>query len=289
MAKSAADVIKMMKVRHNYLLIALLLINILPAWEDSPEELIKIPEGSFLMGSSKKDLFYELFLCYETAAHCPFWIDKEKLQHQIYLKTYFIDMNEVTFGNYLACVKAGACKAPGQKEPYFDCMEYAKSGDNFPVTCVSWFDAQDYCHWRGKRLPTEAEWEKAARGLDSRRFPWGNKKPTCNEIALSECFLQAPQGPIDPEPIGSRPGGASYYGVMDMGANVTEWVSDWYDSKYYSISSTNNPQGPDKGEMKVCRGGENGDPDVGYLATSRGIASPKFEHFLLGFRCAKDE
>jgi formylglycine-generating enzyme required for sulfatase activity len=151
--------------------------------------------------------------------------------------------------------------------------------EDHPATQVSWYGAQAYCQWAGARLPTEAEWEKAARGIDGRLYPWGNEAPNCDKAQYGDCGGMT-------VPVGSRPAGASRYGVLDMGGNVWEWVADWYGPAYYSSSPAQNPQGPDSGERRVFRGGSWGYPPAFLRTADRARNRPTYAGFNVGFRCA---
>jgi len=201
------------------------------------------------------------------------------------------------------CVNAGKCKAP--KSTFDDnfCNWENSDRSKHPVNCVNWYQSEAYCKWVDKRLPTEAEWEKAARGPDGRWFPWGNDKPTCDYAVMSTgqgkpsfyggALHSNPGGDgCDRDttwPVGSKPKGISFYGGMDMAGNVGEWVQDWYGEKYYYDSPWRNPQGPSEGRYRVWRGGNLSSLFSEYLvSTRRGFHAEDYEHNDTGFRCARD-
>lgn len=196
--------------------------------------MVEVPAGAFLMGCDLSNP-YENYCSYNV------WHQDEPVR-SIYLDAFEIDKYEVTNSEYRACMEAGACDAPWTMVLIDD-----PDLDLHPVTFISWWNAKDFCTWEGKRLPTEAEWEKAARGpIDTRRWPWGNEEPDCLRTnstlyrAGRDCNL-LPKGTV---PVGRYPRGATPYGAYDMTGNVFEWVNDKYDSNYYNYAPNVNPQGP---------------------------------------------
>ncbi len=226
------------------------------------EGMVYIPEGEFTMGGNYRDA--------------------EKPVHKVYLSAFYIDKYEVAVDEYAACIKAGVCKRPGTGK---NC-NFGESGrENHPINCVTWYDAYTYCRWAGKRLPTEAEWEKAARGTDGREYPWGDAKATCSYAVMNDggagCRMDRTW------PVGSKPKGASPYGVMDMAGNVWEWGMDWYDKDYYSRSPDRNPKGSDSGRYRVLRGGAWNHPPFRQRASDRSGYFPNKYFNFVGFRCAR--
>jgi len=200
--------------------------------------LLPVPQGEFAMGSNERiSNSYDVF---------P--------KHSVTLDAFWIDQTEVTNQQYALCVADGTCKQPSSvKSPtrssYYDDPEFS----NYPVIYVDWAMAKTYCEWVGRRLPTEAEWEKAARGEQAFIYPWGNDLPNDN-------LLNYNSETRDTTEVGKYPDGKSVYGAYDMAGNVWEWVNDWYGSNYYRNSSSFNPQGPASGDsptasFRVLRGG----------------------------------
>jgi formylglycine-generating enzyme required for sulfatase activity len=241
--------------------------------------LVEIPAGEFEMGSSKVD--------------DPDAFDEELPQHIVYLDTYWIDQTEVTNAQYALCVAAsGACTQPANnysltRESYYDDSQYA----NYPVIFVSWGQAAAYCAWANRRLPTEAEWEKAARGTDGRIYPWGN---IFDGTLVNYCDVNCKSpwrdpsftdGYEDTSPVGAYSTGESVYPVWDMAGNVYEWVADWYGP--YNSSRQVEPIGPDSGTEKIIRGGSWGDDRLHIRTAIRSHIGPDNWLNFIGFRCAR--
>lgn len=250
------------------------------------QSVVEIPAGEFIMGS-------------------PAGYEDEQPQRQIYLDAYQIDRYEVTNAQYRRYLRATGGRAP---QHWLGSYFHAGQGD-WPVTGVSWSEANAYCHWAGKRLPSEAEWEKACRGQEGNQYPWGNEwEPemantgleqasfwpgSIQEIWLLLVVTSADENYPQPKPVGSYPHGVSIYGVMDMAGNASEWVLDWYNWQGYQDVAQRNPIGAGppwnhslRGSGWVDRAGEQGMvADLSRCA--RRNSSHTLEDPRLGFRCAK--
>jgi formylglycine-generating enzyme required for sulfatase activity len=240
-----------------------------------------IPAGTFFMGGLD-----------------PKAASNEKPVHQVTMDGFWIDKVEVTNGMYALCVNAGACRLPLEFKSSSRTIYYSNQEFNdFPVIYVTWYQADTYCSWAGRRLPSEAEWERAARGNDSRTYPWGDLVPDASHANFNSFFG-------DTTRVGSLPLSASYFGVLDMSGNVAEWTNDFYDADYYASGVNFNPPGPSARTgffMRVVRGGTYSDSDSDIRVSKRSsvvgsnptglVDSPEWlgEYSpRIGFRCAAD-
>jgi formylglycine-generating enzyme required for sulfatase activity len=238
-----------------------------------------IPAGTFTMGGVD-----------------PHAAENEKPIHQVSMPGFWMDKVEVTNAMYALCANAGACRLPQEyrsdsRDKYYGDAQYA----NYPVVYVTWLQAKTYCEWAGRRLPTEAEWERAARGDDTRVYPWGDQLPDASRANFSNLVG-------DTASVGNSPAGVSPFGILDMSGNVAEWTNDIYSGTYYTSSLATNPQGPSgASNNRVVRGGTYQDVEGDIRASKRssvsgsdvnavidsaewlGTFSPK-----IGFRCASN-
>jgi formylglycine-generating enzyme required for sulfatase activity len=208
--------------------------------------------------------------------------------HIVLLDAFYIDKYEVTNAAYEDCVIAGICQAPKETLSYTRSEYYGNPEFyNYPVIYVNWFMANTYCEWRNARLPTETEWEKAARGTDGRKYPWGE--------VFDVTYSNISDSMEDTTSVGTYESGKSVYGAYDMVGNVWEWVSDWYDDEYYYVSLYDNPQGPVSGERRVIRGGSFTEPEYNHETYTGDPFSPTYRfgwfpdrsNNFIGFRCAR--
>ena len=225
--------------------------------------MVEIPGGLFTMGFDGTQT-----------------LEDERPTHQVWLPAFFMDLHEVTTGKYAAFLAATNRLAPWQ----WNGVDLSQHRDR-PVIGVDWSDADAYCRWKGKRLPTEAEWEKSARGTDGRLYPWGNRVPSKDlaNFALGARFSYSQVLMT----VQSYEQGKSPYGLYQMAGNVWEWVQDWYAGNYYEVSPEQNPQGPEQGQFKVLRGGSWSDLPKYLLTYGRFKLSPETRNSYTGFRCAK--
>ena len=230
--------------------------------EDGVDTSIEIAAGEFAMGCSSVDDDCR-------GDEHPFRI--------VELHDFEIQKYEVTVAQYRECVADGGCSEPGTGEQ----CNYERF-DHHPVNCISWQQANDYCEWLGWRLPSEAEWERSARGAAGLVFPWGNQEADCDHAIMKYCSADGTA------PVGSLPGGASPDGVMDMAGNLWEWINDWYAVDYYTEASDEDPAGPETGEQRMVRGGGFTDINPASLRASyRGVVDPDNAHYTFGVRCVR--
>lgn len=257
-------------------------------------QMVKIPSGTFKRGSAFEETKKHLADCKKNDKSCSLWWFKDEYPDRlIFLKSFWIDKYEVSNSRYLEFVKAtghrpaldDSCATDKCREGnLWDGTTFPERINNQPVTQVSWYDADAYCKWRHKRLPSEAEWEKAARGPSGNKYPWGNGPPKNRAT-----FQRKWQGVFTLTDVDSYPNGVSIYGIHNMAGNVWEWVDDWYHMNYYRIGRKKNPKGPASGEFKMVRGGSWVNfPDTLRSALRR-WSRPDVRFNDTGFRCAKDD
>jgi len=240
--------------------------------------LLYVPAGKFIMGDKAEDALAE---CQKFRSDCQLAdFQDEAPPHEVDLDAFWFDQTEVTNKMYTLCVQARTCTPPSRSDSnthpsYYGNVEY----DNFPVIYVDWKKANTYCEWAGRHLPTEAQWEKAARGNDGRVYPWGDYLPTKDVANFQGLFG-------DTTPVKQFEDGKSFYGAYDMAGNVYEWVADWYDPNYYQNSPSTNPTGSQLGELRVYRGGSWYNYADIIRSAIRGGDSPFTSQYNLGFRCA---
>lgn len=262
--------------------VGVMLLNAGWVWAESPEQqgmgkdqapMTEIPEGEFLMGDNEG-------------------LGNERPEHDVWLGRYLIDLHEVSMRLYQQFLDETRHEPP----PLWD-EGAAQEVGNHPAVGVSWSDAEAYCRWAGKRLPTEAEWEKAARGTDGRRYPWGHMQPFVDianynrGVWVSYAITLVPvDSGVKGMSVrhGLKEGGKSPYGLYHMAGNAAEWVADWYDRHYYEQSPKRNPKGPSEGERKVIRGGSWAEAPSGLRVTARVAAPSDYQDLTIGFRCAMD-
>lgn len=221
--------------------------------------MVYVPAGEFSMGSDDG-------------------YDDERPVHTVFLDAYWFDQTEVTNAMYKKCVDSGSCAMPSDTY-HFNNSLYA----DHPVVYVNWNMAKSYCLWAGRQLPSEAQWEKAARGNDGRTYPWGNETPTCSLANYSGC-----EG--DSTKVGSYETSKSPFGALDMAGNVWDWVADWWGDNYYnSQNQWSNPSGPEVGVYRSLRGGSWDDNTDSLRSALRNGITPSSTFYLVGFRCSLRE
>ena len=246
--------------------------------------MIYVPTGEFDMGSNDEEVEYALGQCLEYDTNCNrSYFSVEQPVHTVELDGFWIDKTEVTNDQYEQCKEAGVCSGLGCQD------ESQPGGAHQPVVCVTWIQAEEYCEWVGARLPTEAEWEYAARGPERRRYPWGDEFDGkllnyCDtNCTLGKSDQTFNDGYIRSAPVGSYPQGASWVGALDMAGNVWELVADW--NGEYSPERQVNPTGPSLGTRRVARGGSwHASPDHVRCALRTNLGADEFADHV-GFRC----
>lgn len=295
-------------IRKTYLFLIFSLALITPleaAKEDRYPGMVYVPAGHVEMGSSEAEIAraMEMFKSAENTEPIRNWFDDETPKHRVWVGAYYLDKHEVTNREFMKFVRAG-----GYKKKIFwsdegrnwlhnkqvttpECFDDTRFNDpDHPIVCINWYEASAYAKWAGKRLPTEAEWERAARGDDNRSFPWGNDISPKNGHRLNYHpggETQDKDGYRFTAPVASYPNGVSPFGILQMAGNVWEWCEDWYGENYYAKSQKKNPTGPRKGKEKIVRGGSWLNSIVSIRTTYRSYVDPKLRYSHIGLRCAR--
>ena len=263
-------------------------------WTRDADEMVMVyvPAGNFEMGSTDAQVDDAIALCKEYAEECDLaWFEWQQPVHTVALDAFWIDRTEVTNTQFRVCVEAGECEAPTTCT--FGQSTYGDPGKTeHPAVCVDWAGAKTYCEWAGARLPSEAEWEYAARGPDGLMFPWGDEfdgtlvnycDVNCPDIEIADQAVD--DGYELTSPAGSYPAGASWCGALDLAGNVWEWLSDWFGD--YSSERQENPTGPATGQDRAVRGGGWRFRQDDLRGATRGLSAPDDAYPGVGFRCAK--
>lgn len=223
-----------------------------------------VPEGEFMMGSIDGN-------------------SDESPIHAVYLDAFYIDKYEADIGLYKECVYQNVCNLPKEYLEFYN----NNSGDS-PIVNITWYDAVAFCEWRNTRLPSEAEWEKSAKGVDQRIYPWGNDFVEVDGSVGNYYEYARFRGSAGFVRVDSYDKGVSPFGIYNLAGNVWEWVADRYDKNYYSSSEYKDPQGPKSGDLRVLRGGSFRDQEFSIRTTYRYKLEPSTQKYSVGFRCAKD-
>jgi formylglycine-generating enzyme required for sulfatase activity len=240
--------------------------------QPTPPGMVLVPSGAYEMGDLKSLSEVNVLDILNPDRHA---LGPENPSHRVFVDAFFIDMYEVSNLSFAEFIKAKNRKTP----------TFWKNSDfnqpKQPVVGVSWKEAKAFCEWKNKRLPTEAEWEKASKGQQTYDFPWGNSEPTPDKLNFDNKVGKT-------TPVGSYNAGKSSLGVYDLSGNVSEWVNDWYGPEYYLFSPEKNPQGPPDGQYKIIRGGNWRNKKDDVKITFRNATTPKLKSKTVGFRCAKN-
>ncbi|MEZ4265128.1 MAG: SUMF1/EgtB/PvdO family nonheme iron enzyme [Myxococcota bacterium] len=261
--------------------------------------MLRVPAGEFLRGSTPANMDGDYQECVRVEGDdCSrSWFEDEGPQRSLELSEFWIDQHEVTNGQFERCVVSGGCEPVaveacemwgegGWQPADRDWVLNRFGGDRYPRVCVSWHDAAAYCAWAGKRLATEAEWEKAARGTDGRRFPWGEEPASCRRAQMKEGDAVDGCGKEGTAEVGSFPESRSPYGALDMAGNAHEWVQDVEDPSYYGRAPLKDPAHTEGNGARVIRGGSWSSTGSWVRTANRGGFNPDARNVYTGFRCA---